>query len=99
MPWRQAGKERRMGGELVRAAAARTGLLAVLDLSRIPMPVLILAAVVAVLAILTLVLLVAVFRTVREFRAAGAGGRRVSADKSGSPPPTSFTPTRVPHRP
>src|SRR5260370_24254710 len=89
MPWRQAGKERRMGGELVRAAAARAGLLAALDLARIPMPVLILAAVVAVLAILALVLLVAVVRTVREFRAAGSGGRRVSAEKSGSHPPTS----------
>src|SRR5258705_4832749 len=84
-----------MGGEQARAAAARTGLLAVLDLSRIPMPVLILAAVVAVLAILTLVLLVAVFRTVREFRAAGAGGRRVSAEKSGSHPLTSLTRNRV----
>src|SRR5258708_13404752 len=95
MPWRQAGKERRMGGELVRAAAARAGLLAALDLARIPMPVLILAAVVAVLAILALVLLVAVFRTVREFRAAGAGGRRVSAEKSGSHPLTSFSPNGV----
>jgi hypothetical protein len=80
-----------MGGELVRAAAARAGLLAALDLARIPMPVLILAAVVAVLAILALVLLVAVVRTVREFRAAGSGGRRVSAEKSGSHPLTSFT--------
>src|SRR5258706_5842262 len=91
MTWRQAGKERRMGGELVRAAAARAGLLAALDLTRIPMPVLILAAVVAVLAILALVLLVAVVRTVREFRAAGSGGRRVSAEKSGSHPLTPYT--------
>src|SRR5260221_7019746 len=80
-----------MDGELMRAAAARTGLLAALDLARIPMPVLILAAVVAVLAILALVLLVAVVRTVRAFRAAGSGGRRVSAEKSGSHPLTSFT--------
>jgi LssY C-terminus len=80
-----------MGGELARAAAARTGLLAALDLARIPVLVLILAAVVAVLAILALVLLIAVVRTVREFRAAGAGGRRVSAEKSGSHPLTTYT--------
>src|SRR5258708_36322448 len=86
MPWRRAGKEQRMSGELVRAAAARTGLLAALDLVRIPLPVLILAAVVAVLAILALVVLVAVGRTVRELRAAGSGGRRGSAEKRGSPP-------------
>src|SRR5258706_16115384 len=91
MTWRQAGKERRMGGELVRAAAARAGLLAALDLARIPMPVLILAAVVAVLAILALVLLVAVVRTVREFRAAGSVGRRVSAEKRGSHPLAPYT--------
>src|SRR5260370_1967937 len=91
MPWRQAGRERRMAAELVRAAAARAGLLAALDLARIPMPVLILAAVVAVLAILAFGLLVGVFRTVREFRAAGSAGRRVSAEKSGSHPLTSFT--------
>src|SRR5260370_1163755 len=69
MPGRHAGKERRMGGEQARAAAARTGLLAVLDLSRIPMPVLILAAVVAVLAILTLLLLVPVLPTLPHFPA------------------------------
>src|SRR5260370_2076301 len=91
MTWRQAGKERRMGGELVCAAAARAGLLTALDLARIPLPVLILAAVCAVLAIGATVVLVAVVRTVREFRAAGSGGRRVSAEKSGSHPLTSFT--------
>src|SRR5258708_23185382 len=99
MPWRRAGKEQRMSGELVRAAAARTGLLAALDLVRIPMPVLILAAVVAVLAILALLLLVAVVRTVREFRAAGSGGRRVSAEKRGSHPLTCFSRNEVPRGP
>jgi hypothetical protein len=80
-------------------ASAHVFAVAAFDLSTIPLPVLIGAAIALVLLIVLLAFTLVVIRGARRIHAASARGRLISAERSGTHPLTNFTRDGVPSDP